>query len=369
MKRILVLALMALCLVLTGCSVFDGEYVNITRHRQGINTGRAEAVSANDYEELLEVLEDMVSTGSENGLINISNYDQDLVERNMRQAVMHIKQVYPIGAYAVNDIEYEIGTSSGRPAVALRFTYTHSRMEIQRICRTGYMENAVEMIYQSLVNGDPILVILVEDYEAMDFTQLVQAYAEANPQLVMEVPQVTSATYGTQSSKVVEITFTYQNNRDVLRAMQNQVQTVFDSAALYVSGDSEDRQKYAQLYGFLMERFDYNLETSITPAYSLLRHGVGDSKAFALVYAAMCRQAGLECMVVTGTRNGEARTWNIINDGGHYYHVDLLRSSGQGSFHTYEDSDMGGYVWDYSAYPACEPSYVEPEAVPEPSEP
>ena len=45
-----------------------------------------------------------------------------------------------------------------------------------------------------------------------------------------------------------------------------------------------------------MERYDYRIETSITPAYSLLRHGVGDSRAFAVVYAAMCQQAGLECL-------------------------------------------------------------------------
>ena len=69
---------------------------------------------------------------------------------------------------------------------------------------------------------------------------------------------------------------------------------VFESAVLYVSGDGAEKQKFSQLYAFLMERFDYKVETSITPAYSLLRHGVGDSRAFATVYAAMCRLAGLE---------------------------------------------------------------------------
>jgi len=115
-------------------------------------------------------------------------------------------------------------------------------------------------------------------------------------------------------NKDMELTFTYQTSRDALRQMQSQVKPVFDAASLYVSGDGEDRQKLSQLYAFLMERFDYKIETSITPAYSLLRHGVGDSRAFATVYAAMCRLAGLECMTVTGTHAGDPWTWNIVLD-------------------------------------------------------
>ena len=102
-----------------------------------------------------------------------------------------------------------------------------------------------------------------------------------------------------------------------------------------------------------MERFDYKQETSITPAYSLLRHGTGDSRAFAQIYAAMCRDSGLTCMSVTGTREGEPWTWNIILDGEAYYHVDLLRCSEIGKYQEWTDEEMEGYVWDYSAYPAC----------------
>ena len=151
----------------------------------------------------------------------------------------------------------------------------------------------------------------------------------------------------------MELQFVYQTNRDSLRQMQSQVKRVFEAAELYVIGDGAQRQKYSQLYAFLMERFDYQLETSITPAYSLLHHGVGDSRAFATVYAAMCRLAGLECMVVTGTCSGEPRVWNIIREGDTYQHVDLLRCNEQGRFREWSDAEMEGYVWDYSSYPQC----------------
>ena len=102
-----------------------------------------------------------------------------------------------------------------------------------------------------------------------------------------------------------------------------------------------------------MERFNYKVETSITPAYSLLCHGVGDSEAFATVFAAMCRNAGLECHTVSGTRAGEAWFWNMIREGDVYYHVDLLQSKAAGQLQRWTDDQMQGYVWDYSAYPAA----------------
>jgi len=235
----------------------------------------------------------------------------------------------------------------------VNISYHHNRSEIQRIRRAKNTQVAEKIVAEALKGYESGIVILVEDYEIRDFAQFVQDYSEENPQTVMEIPQVSQSNYGTGGDRLVELIFTYQTSKDSLRRMQSQVQPVFDSAALYVSGEGEDYQKYSQLYAFLMERFEYKFETSITPAYSLLRHGVGDSRAFATVYAAMCRSAGLECMTVTGTRSGEPWTWNIVLDNGCYYHVDLLRSNLNGQFRELTDNQMSSYVWDYSAYPEC----------------
>ena len=45
-----------------------------------------------------------------------------------------------------------------------------------------------------------------------------------------------------------------------------------------------------------------------------------------------------------------------------YYHVDLLASSDAGSMIKCSDEEMSGYVWDYSAHPACglPPEETEP---------
>lgn len=353
MKMKAILQILVLSLLLGGCSWANQSYVSVEPHKEQRQTLQTDVIVASDYLELLGALEKMIASGTEVAAIKVPDYPKDTLEYGMIRAVRHSMQNDPIGSYAVADILYELGSSGGVPAVSVSISYHHNRSEIQRIHKVADSQAAEKLVAEALRGYESGTVILVEEYEARDFTQFVQDYAEENPQTVMEIPQVSQTSYGTGRDRVLELIFTYQTSRDSLRRMQSEVQPVFDAAALYVSGEGEDFQKYSQLYGFLMERFDYKFETSITPSYSLLRHGVGDSRAFATVYAAMCRSAGLECLTVTGTRSGEPWTWNIVLDDGCYYHVDLLRSNLSGQFRELTDGEMRTYVWDYSAYPAC----------------
>ena len=353
MKQKLLIWILAMSLLLSGCGIFNRSYVSVEPHRESRQTMQTDSIKASNYLELLGAMEKMIESGTEVAAIKIPDYPESVIDHDMEMAIRHSKESDPIGSYAVADITYELGSSSGVSAVSVSISYHHSRSEIQRIRRAKDIQAAEKIVAEALTEYESGIVVLVEEYELRDFTQFVQDYAEENPQKVMEIPQVSQRSYGTGRDRLVELIFTYQTSKDSLRRMQTQVQPVFDAAALYVSGEGEDSQKYSQLYAFLMERFDYKYETSITPAYSLLRHGVGDSRAFATVYAAMCRSAGLECMTVNGTRAGEPWTWNIVLDDGCYYHVDLQRSNLNGQFRELTDGQMPSYVWDYSAYPAC----------------
>jgi len=364
MKRLTILFL-SCALLLSGCGWLDGNYHSVTPHREQSGNSRTENLTVSNYGELVDVMEDVVSKGTESCILNAVNYDPEMLEPNLNSAVRHIRQVYPVGAYAVEALHYEVGSSTGKTAIALSITYRHSRTEIRKIQRARDADAVHRLIGNALDDFDTVLVMQMDEYVPMDVTQVVQDYAMEYPQKVMEIPVVTSEVYGFGKARVMEVTFSYQTSRDALRLMQSQVKPVFDSAVLYVSGEGAESQKFSQLYAFLMERFDYKVETSITPAYSLLRHGVGDSRAFATVYAAMCRAAGLECIVVTGTRSGEPWTWNIIRQEDFYWHVDLLACSDSGRFLKQLDADMEGYVWDYSAYPRCNDAPVQEETLAE----
>ena len=293
MKQKAILLMLVMSCLLSGCNVINRSYVSVEPHKEQRQQQQTDVIMASNYPELLDALKSMIASGTEVAAIKVPEYPENTIEYSMKQAIRYSREKDPIGSYAVADIVYEFGSSSGVPAVSVSITYHHNRSEIQRIRKAADIQKAERIVAEALKGYEPGMVILVDQYEDRDFSQFVQDYAEENPQTVMEIPQVSQNSYGSGEARVLELIFTYQTSRDALRRMQTQVQPVFDSAALYVSGEGEDFQKFSQLYGFLMERFDYKFETSITPAYSLLRHGVGDSRAFATVYAAMCRGAVL----------------------------------------------------------------------------
>lgn len=353
MKRFCALAIL-LCLCLTGCSWMDGSYVSVHPHQVDYNPTAEDIPTVSDYSQLRSAIADMISAGQSEGLFYLVDYELERAQADIPLVVAYARENDPIGSYAVKDISYTFGTSGSLNALLVTITYRRSQTEISQICTVREISGAMEEIAQALDACDDSLVLMVTGYEDADFAELIDSYAAEHPDVVMEVPQTTVQIYPDSGTiRVVEIQFSYQTSRSSLRQMQEKVEPIFSSAALYVSADADDLTKYSQLYAFLMERFDYQIETSLTPAYSLLYHGVGDSKAFAQVYAAMCRQIGLECITVSGTGSGASRFWNIILVDGAYYHVDLLSSAQNGQFRTCTDAEMTGYVWDYSAYPAC----------------
>ena len=193
MKQKFLFLLLTVSLLLTGCGLFEGSYVHVTPHLEQSGETKTEVISAANYRQLRSVVEAMVGQGVESGVINVADFDQDLVEKHMEATVAHIRETYPVGAYAVEDITYEIGTSSGRPAIAVTISYRHSRIEIQRIRSVRTMENAQAMIGTALDNREAGIVLEVEQYAEVDYSQIVEDYAQLHPDTVMETPQIAAA--------------------------------------------------------------------------------------------------------------------------------------------------------------------------------
>lgn len=351
MKRILFLML-TLSLLLTGCTLLDGEYHSVTPHAVDNSSQVLEGTTVSSYMELRDALVQMVLAGSTENTLYLFDIPAEELNRYMHTAIMHVQTATAVGAYAVEEIQYEAGAIGGREAVVIDISYLHGRQEIMRIKKVQTMNSMKVLIDAALNACDANVVIQVSQYDNLDVVQYVQDYVADNPQTCMEMPQVSVSVYPDLGfERVVDISFTYQTSRETLRNMQDSVQPIFSAAEMYVQGSEDAQQKYEQLYSFLMERFDYQYETSINPTYSLLRYGVGDCKAFASVYAAMCQKANMPCEVVVGTRNGEAWYWNMIKIGDTYHHLDLLASNEAGEFSPQTTEALSGYVWDYSMYP------------------
>lgn len=355
MGRRIVILFCAVCLLFTGCAGWmSGSYSSEKPHQVDRQWQTQDAIPVTGYTQLIEILSGIVEDGVESATLSVSMMRQETLPDRMADAIAYTMAYNPVAGYAVREITFELGRRGGYDIAVVKVEYNSNRMNLYNLKRVRGVETANQVIKDALDTCAAGVVLLVDDYSPMDYVAIVQRYAQENPNLIMEVPKVTAKEFPESGSKrLVEIAFGYQTARQSLQDMQAYVEPIFQASALFVGGALQDRVKYAQLYSLLISRNPYVIETSITPAYSLLRHGVGDSKAFATVYAAMCREAGLECRVVSGTRRGEPWFWNIINEDGVYRHLDLVQCCRAGEYQIKTDAQMAGYVWDYSAHPKC----------------
>lgn len=357
MKRRAVALILALCLSLSGCSsLLSGQMYWEQTHAIPSFPDSNQEMTASNYSQLVQALSTSIEKGMDHFTVSVANYDSTVLEGEVEQAVLFVRDTNPVAAYAVSDIGYRIGVSGGESVLLVKVTYIHDQSYISRILRVNGNEAARAEIVQALNRCDAYLVLRVDSYAKEDLLVYIEQYAVMFPQYVIEMPQVTINMYPeTGEDRVLEIRFHYTTGRDTLQSMQENVLTVFASSSNMVSLAENTKKKFTQLYSLVVDRFQkYTIETSMTPAYSLLIHGVGDVKAFAVIYAAMCRDAGLDCQVVAGTKAGKLWYWNIVCVEGTYYHVDLLRCKSEGTFHMMTDTIIEeGYVWDFSAYPAC----------------
>lgn len=346
-------ALVLVLAMLSGCSWMDGSYVSVTPHQVIPNqSGDGNAQPVSSYTELRNALTSLVDEGEPKGLFSLAEYPRENVLTDMERAVDYVTGTYPVGAYAVEAIDYDFGTGLGTSAMSVEITYRQNREEIALIRTVRGITGAEDFIAEAMDECEEKLVLQISGYRDTDFLEIVGEYARQNPDRVMEMPSVTVRVWPDRGdTRVVELQFFYWTDRETLRAMREQVQPVFSSAALYVTGQAEERVKFQQLHTFLTERFDYTYQSSLTPSYSLLCEGIGDSKAFSQVYAAMCSRIGLEAMVVSGTRDGEKHQWNLVKIDGNWYHLDLTATR---QFLPAADDEMTGYEWDREAYPGAE---------------
>lgn len=351
--RIFAIMCVLICFLIGGCGFWmDGEYLSVTPHQERVPQVGTDVIEVSNYTQLQNALAELTESGAESGVVSASSFNSATAHHYVNRAVNHVMSNNPVATYAVEKITFEIGTNRRAAVIAFQIDYRHGRSEILQIKQTSSMEEATTLITNALDNHENSVVLRIKQYNDTDIVQLVQNYANQYTDRVMETPHVSAALYPEKGNdRIIVLTFTYQTDRDDLRDMQEQVEAVFTSAELYVKKTTQVSDIYSQLYSFLMERNEYTVKTSITPSYSLLYHGVGDARAFANVYAAMCRRAELDCQVVSGTRDGIAWCWNVVRFRGKYYHVDLLSCRERGAFQMHEPSEMKGYVWDYSNFP------------------
>ncbi|MBQ6798523.1 MAG: hypothetical protein IJP11_04735 [Oscillospiraceae bacterium] len=350
----LLLALSLLC----GCSggLVPNEYTVISEHSDTNVESRSDAVSAESYEELKYAILSFVEQGITHGVIRSYRYDGDVTE-DLSTAAYEVWKNDPLGAYRVEYITTDCNLLLSYYESHVEITYRPDAVSAEEIGYVRGRGGAEEAIAAALEDDAERLTLRISAYgSAMDCAQLAADYCAANPETVMEAPQVTASVYPEEGSiRIVDLKFDYTHSAAERTNMQLLVSSVLTSASNYVRFRNEDNAKAQMLVAYLLGRFEYVEGSSLTPVYSLLCEGICSSRTFAEVFQILCDRVGLSCRTVSGYLDGESYSWNILQIGETYHHVDLMRyvREGLSDLVYYADSDMDRYSWDRETYPAC----------------
>lgn len=351
MKKFLLWAVVLTVMMLCGCNAWmNGSYASVTPHKEQNFLPEQILMKPKTYEDVLQILENMIRSGQQRNTISMEEMEKDWQEY-LDDMVDYVQNICPIGAYAVSKISCDAGEYNGKPSLSVDIGYRRSIADIDAVMYAENTDEIEDILREALFSFQVCVTVCIENYDEIDFEKMVQEYAVLYPQYVIETPHVYTTMYPQDGKdRIVELVLHYETSRSTLQQMQEQVSVIFSAAEMYVSGDGQPMEEYTMLYSFLMNRYKYTVRSSVTPAYSLLYQGVGDSKAVAAVFRAMCSQSGLACSVISGTRSGEEWYWNALYLDDQVYYVDLLRCQEEGGFVCKTAQEMAEYDWNISAY-------------------
>lgn len=353
--------------LLAGCTGWmEGSFTSVTPHMEAYTaTQPADSEAVKSYEELTALLLRLVEEHVTLASVDVSQYP-DTLEEDLEKAIAQSKSEDPLTAYAVEDIRAEVAEVGARRVASVTVSYRRTELQVREIQPAWGADGVRAKVRQALEGAESRLVLRFNGYQSLDLNQYVEEYYREHLDVVMECPRVTVTSYPERGTvRILEISFQYTQTQENLLNMRQGVQIILSSAAGYVRDQTSQRVKAQRLFSFLAPLINQEGSTS-TPVYSLLCQGTGDSQSVATVYCLLCTQAGLECQVVSGTRDGEPWYWNILLLDGEYCHVDLTADLQTGELIPRFDPEMEAYAWNIKQYPAC--PVPEPPA-PETEEP
>lgn len=349
MKKKLISILLVLCLSLTGCaSMLERDYVIVSPYEPvSYSSGSSSSLRVENYQELVNAVQYLVTMGKEQGFLTLYNYTQD-VETDLTRACLEVIQEDPLGAYSVEYITHDYSLIVSYYEVTLQITYRRSREQVASISSVSGSGATRRMIGQALAEFSPETVLRIsfftenEDY-ILDLIR--QAYYES-PVTALGMPEADVYIYpNSGSQRIVEIGLTYPVSTEVL---QQQSQELADLALSLVAEDSSAQS----LYDCVMDGLTISESSGKSSTYDALVRKESDNEGAALAYQLLCAQAGIDCVLVQGTLNGVPHFWNIaVDEAGKYRHMDL--SHGLFSLTDEELTAVGAYAWDSKEYPAC----------------
>lgn len=344
--------------LLAGCSaLLEREYSSVTPHSTAPATeGDPSTLRAESYQELVNALVYLVSTGAEEGTVRLY-VDSDRVESDLEAACLEVVQEDPLGAYAVEFIKYSLSRVVTYSQADVSITYRRTREQVDSIVQATGITAIRGELESALTAFAPECVLRISYFDGdEEFIRALaqQAYRDA-PADIPVMPELEVFIYPDSGrQRIVEILLRYPLEPAQLERRKGELALALDALRWELEGRSGDTPALEAAQR-LLEEGTFDPQGGST-AWDWLHTGQANSEGLSLAMAALCQRLELPCLSAQGELEGEYHCWNLIQTGEGWRHLDLSRL--EDPLALYSDSALSelGYLWDAGALPACPPA-------------
>jgi len=345
-KRFLALLLL-LVLPLCSCqAMLEREQSSVSPHPKDLSLSTDSQLEAKNYQELVSAILYLVSTHTEIGTIRFYDYYGDM-ETDLATACLEVVQRDPLGAFAVDFIKHELNRIVSYHEATLFISFRRSKEETPPVISVSGVSAIKAELRSALASFVPVVALRVS-YFNEDISSLrnliYQAYYDT-PKSALGMPEVSITLYPeTGAQRIVEITLTYPEDIETLTHQYRQLES--EIPLLLPKGIATPWNLYDTLHRRITPVHSVNHNTIFSSIYNKY----ANSEGLALAYKLLCDNAGITCVIVQGSLNGEPHFWNIVSTYSGSRHVDL-------SANLYGLTDAAlvsanNYAWGTS-YPRC----------------
>ena len=350
MKRGAAALALSCALLLTSCSSLTlHPYVAVEPHTEHPATvADSSVLQVETYSELVSAVLFFVSQGTEEGVVQMSDYQGDVGE-DLNRACLEVAKDDPLGAYAVDFIKSEYTRVLTTYEATITISYRRTREQINSLVGVTGTSAIRNEVGSALAEFQSELALRVGYFTGDEdsIARLVrQAYYD-QPATAMGMPEFTISIYPESGGqqRIVEILLTYPEEPDVLRLRSAQlVDKVEELCQPQRPQQLSPSARQSALFTTVRQNVTYLPRGGSTAWDALLGDGA-DSEGLALAFQLLSQEMRVGSNLVVGTMNGEPHFWNQLtaDDGAHY--VDLTRDAG-GTTYSAEDLAELGYVWE-----------------------
>lgn len=169
MKKTILCLWLSACLMLTGCGFLNREYSSIQPHSAAYYESEdSSALRAEGYQDLVNDLLLIISSGAEEGTIRLYPTDETMdVDASMEQACHETQFETPLGAYAVEYITYTLEEDAGKAKTAhVTIDYRRSMEQMNAIIRASSISALHDLLVGAVQGGMKELVLQVGYFHA-----------------------------------------------------------------------------------------------------------------------------------------------------------------------------------------------------------